>query len=308
MSEWFATHSTTQEMRELKKREEDHETSQRVAQQRDKANQRNAASMSQQNDPAAKKIGTAEGHGSLASSVMLIPAGLEVVPNRPQNPAQNIDREKSNLVDAICGAMGVPNSLIHPASSTYNSGGLVQRIINAEMNKQAKYIKSLFTVAYTAAYGNDAQTRETQKIKRQKKKKKRKTEQSRPQGEEDADEKRETRTKNKNQTQTQTHQQDEKQQENGATTCYIVFPPFLEVETLLAVAAQRLFKNQYIGTLLAQGAGFFEQGQTEKFILPEETLQQQDQAPQKKTTVDTQTHKHNQKAQARALDSAKKTE
>ena len=109
MSEWFATHSTTQEMRELKKREEDHETSQRVAQQRDKANQRNAASMSQPNDPAAKQIGTAEGHGSLASSVMLIPAGLEVVPNRPQNPAQNIDREKSNLVDAICGAMGVPN-------------------------------------------------------------------------------------------------------------------------------------------------------------------------------------------------------
>jgi hypothetical protein len=279
MSEWFSQTNNTQEMQELKKRQEDHEVAQRVARQRDVANQRNAANMAAQNDPAAKPIGTSEGNGSLASSVMLIPAGLEVAPTKNVNPAQNIDREKANLVDTICGAMGVPNSLIHPASSTYNSGGLVQRIINAEMNKQAKYLKNIFTRAYKQAF-LDAPKHADTKHKRKKTK----------------------RNKASADTRSGNHQPTAADAAQHATTCYLVFPPFLEVETLLAIAAQNIFKNEYIGTLLAQGAGFFEQGETEKFIVPQE-LAQQTTTEHARTNVDTQTNKHNKKAIEKATKS-----
>jgi hypothetical protein len=190
--------------------------------------------------PAATPIGRAEGAGALASSVMLVPGGLEIAAQPQPRPTQNLEREQNTLTDIICGVMGVPNSLIHPASSTYNSGGLVQRIVNAEMNRQARHVAVAFTRAYTHIYAPQPQPQRAG-------------------------------AKAKAEAAAAAQQ--------APVACYLVYPPFLEVETILAIAAARIYTNEFMGALVAHGAGFYEAGTTEQFVLPEPPPPEQPRAP-----------------------------
>jgi hypothetical protein len=253
VTEWFAAQgaANTDEMAALQQRRRDEELARRVLAQRNLANKRNAADMAG-DGPQAKPIGTAEGAGDLAASLMLLPGGLEIAPHSSRQTNQNLEREQAILTDTICGVMGVPNSLIHPASSTYNSGGLVQRIVNAEMKIQATHIAAAFKRAYQTIYGHAADdTAAADRPQNQKQK------QNPPRADADA---------HADAAKSPRRAQQTPRREKTALNCYLVFPPFLEVETLLAIANTQLFKQKYMATLIAHGAGFYERGVTEKFI------------------------------------------
>lgn len=129
----------------------------RLVAQREAAQTYNRATVSDMSDPASSALGTEFQGGTpgaaLKGSVLTLPNGQEYVNQQQQRPHQSLVDVTHMVEDQICAMMGVPNSLIHPASSQYNSGALVQRMINTELYRVAQQLSVLMTQVYNHIYG-----------------------------------------------------------------------------------------------------------------------------------------------------------
>jgi hypothetical protein len=232
VSEWFS--DTVGEMAGLRRQEQDVDTMDRLRDARAMAISFNKTAVSSQTDPLAQAMGGRSSAAGLAgAAVMTLPEGLEVA-NAPQShTAQNILLHSAALVDTICGVMGVPNSLIHPASSSYNSGGLVQRMVNAELVRQADLLSSVLTQAYAGLYGGGGgggaprvDGRKRRGVARH----------SGVAGEH--------------------------------VVPHIAFAPFMQTETIAEVVATGLFTHEYGAELMARAGGFWHDGEARQHFAP----------------------------------------
>ena len=102
---------------------------------------------------------------ALKGSVLTLPNGQEYVSQQQHRPHQSLIDVTHMVEDQICAMMGVPNSLIHPASSQYNSGALVQRMINTELYRVAQQLSVLMTQVYNYIYGSSDKSKRGSKTK-----------------------------------------------------------------------------------------------------------------------------------------------
>lgn len=226
VAEWF--NETMNEMAGIRQQENDELLQQRVQNARAAAMYHNKLAVA-----AEQKSGQAQSDGSMRNSVLSLPAGVELARDVSSQTRQDLNSLHSNLVDSVCSVMGVPNSLIHPAHASYNTSGLVQRMVNAELVKQAALLSDVFSQVYTKMYGKGGSSYKTDG--RKNRGVKRHAESAMKSGEIDA-----------------------------GVTVRVHFPPFVDGEMLMGVSESGVFKREYVAELFARSMGVWDSGRAKK--------------------------------------------
>jgi len=213
----------------------DEEAMERITAAREAASAYNRKSMATAADPANAVMGTAHSAAvpgsALKGSVLPLPEGLEYVNATQTRTGQPLAEITRLTEDQICAMMGVPNSLIHPASSQYNSGALVQRMINTELYRLAEQLSSLLTIVYELIYGTERPLTPTATAKKRKR----------------------GRAPARN--------------DHTAVQVKLRHPTFTDPDLLVSIAERtELFKNEYTAELVARAAGFWDDTETNRFI------------------------------------------
>lgn len=137
--------------------DEDLRMLQRLQVAREQAIEYNQKAMAEASDPASSELGMQKSRNTpgaeTKSNILNLPKGLEYVQTRPSAPHQDLQTMNNLVEDLICAEMGVPNSLIHPSHSSFDSGTLVQRVVNMELVRLAKILERVMTQAYKQLYG-----------------------------------------------------------------------------------------------------------------------------------------------------------
>ena len=205
----------------------------------------NRAAMASVADPANAAMGSAHSAAvpgaALKGSVLPLPEGQEYVNATQPRSGQPLVEITRLTEDQICAMMGVPNSLIHPASSQYNSGALVQRMVNTELYRLAEQLSGLMTRVYERIYGDAAPGDATARAPAPAKTRKRTRSASRAGG--------------------------------HAVQVKLRHPTFTDPDLIVGIAERtQLFKNEYTAELVARAAGFWDETETDRFIRTEQQL------------------------------------
>lgn len=263
ISQWVAT--SAREITNADTLDADNSNLERLHYAREEAIAYNRKAMATAVDPASSHLGMGgsraqPGH-ELKAGVLNIPKGLEYVPTRVSAPHQDLAAMNNLVEDLICAEMGVPNSLIHPAHASFDSGTLVQRVVNMELVRLAKLLEDVMSTAYELLYTDTSDSTDSTDS----------TGSSDPTASSYNNHSSNSQRTNKQ----RVHAFKNSKNRSKQTRVVLRYPTFCDPEILLNACAQvDLYDQAYVGELFARAAGFWCDGVTDKFVVSTEQLEQ----------------------------------